>query len=326
MFLDGQGSWLPTAECDSARGILLGLALGDALGAQVKFCPRDSFEPLTTLRPGGPFDLDLGEWTDETSQMLCVVDSLLACGGMDTADQVRRLSQFVRYGENTSRGECVEVDAALREAISPEESARRTVGKTCQGGGALSRVAALTVYYRNSLRRDIVRRCVASARLTHRNAEVLDVCRLLTRTLAIIQKTKQRGPAWDFCSDRFLPERHRLATPVVQSLANGSFLGLSYKQLDEGESALGLLTTALWCFAHSEDFEEGALLAANLGGCADSRCSVYGQIAGAYYGASGLPADWLSVLVWGDEIANLADRLTLGKHSSVGQRDLSVAA
>jgi ADP-ribosyl-[dinitrogen reductase] hydrolase len=69
------------------------------------------------------------------------------------------------------------------------------------------------------------------------------------------------------------------------------------------------LEAALWAFARSDGFEEGALLAVNLGDDADPTGAVYGQLAGAYYGVVGIPERWLEKLSLRVEIERLAERL-----------------
>jgi ADP-ribosylglycohydrolase len=49
-------------------GCLLGLAAGDAVGTTVEFRPRGSFTPLLDMVGGGPFGLQAGQWTDDTSR------------------------------------------------------------------------------------------------------------------------------------------------------------------------------------------------------------------------------------------------------------------
>jgi ADP-ribosyl-[dinitrogen reductase] hydrolase len=49
--------------------LLLGLATGDAVGTTVKYRLRGSFTPLTDMVGGGPFGLEAGEWTDDTSML-----------------------------------------------------------------------------------------------------------------------------------------------------------------------------------------------------------------------------------------------------------------
>jgi ADP-ribosyl-[dinitrogen reductase] hydrolase len=45
---------------DRARGSLVGLAMGDALGAPVEFRPPGTFPPVKEFRRGGPHGLEAG--------------------------------------------------------------------------------------------------------------------------------------------------------------------------------------------------------------------------------------------------------------------------
>ena len=69
------------------------------------------------------------------------------------------------------------------------------------------------------------------------------------------------------------------------------------------------MEAALWAFHNSQDFCEGALLAANLGDDADTTAAIYGQIAGAAYGAAAIPAEWRESLTMASEITSMADSL-----------------
>ena len=55
---------------DRFRGCLLGLAVGDAVGTTVEFKSRGSFPLMTDMVGGGPFDLEPGQWTDDTKNDL----------------------------------------------------------------------------------------------------------------------------------------------------------------------------------------------------------------------------------------------------------------
>ena len=68
---------------DRFLGCLLGLAADDAVGTTVEFRPRGSFEPVVDMVGGGPFRLDPGQWTDDTSMALCLAESLVEVGGFD---------------------------------------------------------------------------------------------------------------------------------------------------------------------------------------------------------------------------------------------------
>jgi ADP-ribosyl-[dinitrogen reductase] hydrolase len=67
-------------EVNRQRGALIGLAVGDALGAAVEFKRPGTFEEVTGYRGGGPHGLEAGEWTDDTSMALALADSIAKVG------------------------------------------------------------------------------------------------------------------------------------------------------------------------------------------------------------------------------------------------------
>jgi ADP-ribosyl-[dinitrogen reductase] hydrolase len=69
------------------------------------------------------------------------------------------------------------------------------------------------------------------------------------------------------------------------------------------------LEAALWAFHHGESFEQGALMAVNLGDDADTTGAIYGQLAGAFYGEEGIPSSWRRKIVKNDIIVEMVRRL-----------------
>ena len=69
------------------------------------------------------------------------------------------------------------------------------------------------------------------------------------------------------------------------------------------------LEAALWAFHKTNDFRDGALLVVNLGDDAETTGAVYGQLAGAFYGEEGIPAEWLAKVAKRDVVERLADQL-----------------
>ena len=86
-------------KLDRYKGSLLGLATGDALGTTLEFEPPGTFNPISDIVGGGPFDLKVGEWTDDTSMALCLADSLIKRGFFDPNDQMER---YVRWWKDGS--------------------------------------------------------------------------------------------------------------------------------------------------------------------------------------------------------------------------------
>jgi ADP-ribosyl-[dinitrogen reductase] hydrolase len=95
------------------RGALLGLAAGDALGTPLEFKPPGTFAPLADMIGGSPFDLEPGEWTDDTSMALCLAESLIEKRGFDAKDQMDRYCSWYERGHLSSTGRCFDIDTLV---------------------------------------------------------------------------------------------------------------------------------------------------------------------------------------------------------------------
>ena len=92
-------------------------------------------------------------------------------------------------------------------------------------------------------------------------------------------------------------------------IARGNYRNKSAAEIRGTGYVVESLEAALWCFAQTDTFEAAILKAANLGDDADTTAAICGQVAGAFYGESGIPQKWLDKLVMREEITMLADRL-----------------
>jgi ADP-ribosylglycohydrolase len=95
----------------------------------------------------------------------------------------------------------------------------------------------------------------------------------------------------------------------VQAVAAGSFRRKEPPALRGTGYVLDCLESALWAFHRGGSFEEGCLLAVNLGDDADTTGAVYGQLAGVYYGLQAIPQSWQEKIALGPVITSLAERL-----------------
>src|SRR5207237_9084129 len=100
---------------DRCRGTLIGLAVGDALGAAVEFKSPGSFAPITGYRNGGPHRLEAGEWTDDTSMALALADSI-ASVGWDLNDQASRYVEWWRTGKYSVNGRSFDIGITTMSA------------------------------------------------------------------------------------------------------------------------------------------------------------------------------------------------------------------
>ena len=95
----------------------------------------------------------------------------------------------------------------------------------------------------------------------------------------------------------------------IDEVACGSFKELEPPEIRGRGFVVKSLEAALWAFYKSNSFEEGCLLAVNLGEDADTTGAIYGQLVGAYYGFSNIPNKWTKKLAKTDMIEFIIEKL-----------------
>ncbi len=300
-------------ERDRFRGCLLGLAAGDALGTTLEFRPPGSFEPISDMVGGGPFDLQPGQWTDDTSMALCLATSLIERDGFDPMDQMQRYVRWVGEGYLSSTGTCFDfgrtVARALAKFIRYHDPYAGSTDPDTAGNGSLMRLAPVPMYFAAELT-EAIDRAADSSRTTHAAHEAVDACRyyagLLVGALRGVDKHTLLSP--HYCPIDGFWERDPLVHEIDR-VAAGSFRFLDPPDIKGTGYVVDALEAALWAFHNADDFRAGALLAVNLGDDADTTGAIYGQIAGAHYGAEAIPNSWRTKLTMLTEITTLADQL-----------------
>ncbi len=299
-------------DLDRTRGSLVGLAVGDALGAPIEFKSPGNFELVTDMRSGGTFNLQAGQYTDDTVMALCLAESILQTCDFDPVDQLQRYLRWYRQGYLSSTGTCFDIGNTTRMALEDfERNGRpfRETGGQRGSNGAIMRLAPVPMAFSRHPA-EAIRYSGESAQTTHNYIECVDACRLLGSYIlgALWGETKERLLTPGYAALDGLWENVPL-TSVVSEVSAGSFLAKTPPQIRGGGLAAECLEAALWAFHHSNSFEEGVLMAVNLGDDADSTGAVFGQIAGAHYGFSAIPERWVATLHASDLILDYATRL-----------------
>ena len=298
---------------DRFLGCLLGLAVGDAVGTTVEFQQRGTFKPVTDMTGGGPFRLTPGQWTDDTSMALCLAASLTEGNGCNPNDQMERYCRWMDEGYLSSTGRCFDIgsttfSALRRYQLSGIPNSGATT-PTSAGNGSIMRLAPIPMFYFPDLEA-IDHQAAQSSLTTHGAPECVDACRLLGRNLgrALLGQSKEMVLFAEGATFR--------GQKRVETIAHGDYRTKTDTQIRGTGYVVESLEAALWCFLRTESFEQAILLAANLGDDADTTAAICGQVAGAYYGVSGIPSRWLEKLALRSTITELAGQL-LAKGQSV---------
>ena len=302
-----------TTTQDRFRGCLLGLAAGDALGTTLEFKAPGTFDPIDDMVGGGPFGLNPGEWTDDTSMALCLAASLIESREFNATDQMERYVRWWEEGYLSSTGSCFDIGNTVADALShfmdTGDPYSGSSDPYSAGNGSLMRLAPVPMYFADD-HAEAIDRSADSSRTTHGAEEAIDACRYFAGMLlgALHGVDKETLLSAAYCPVEGLWEKRPLAGKIA-AIADGSFKHRDPPDIRGTGYVVYSLEAALWAFHRSRDFREGALLAVNLGDDADTTGAIYGQIAGAYYGADAIPAEWRENLTMTAEITSMADSL-----------------
>lgn len=292
------------------------MAVGDALGAPIEFEPRGSFPPIIGYRGGGPFNLGAGDWTDDTSLALCLAESLVERHGFDPRDQAERYLAWWREGHLSCTGNCFDIGnttkRSLQKFLDTGDPFSGPTDPSKASNGSLMRLTPVPLFF-HAHPEDAVKYSGLSSKTTHGASAAVDSCRYLGALIvgALTGERKER-----LLTDIYEPARgiwgKAPLSPEVAVVARGSYRGAEPPDIQALGTAVKTLEAALWAFNKTSTFEEGCLLAVNLGDDADTVGAVYGQLAGAYYGVDAIPAGLVSGLSKRFIIESLADKLLKG--------------
>lgn len=295
---------MTTQRLQRLRGMFIGLAVGDALGAPVEFRVPGEFEPVTGMRGYGTHNLPPGYWTDDSSMALCLADSLLQEQRYDSFDVMNRYQRWASEGYRSSTGACFDIGNQVSTALAsykqspwiPTDAPRTTSA----GNGSIMRLAPVVIAAMSAGKelRETKKLARISARETHYSLEAEDATEIFAEMLHRAVGASSKGevlPA-DSVSER-----------IEQLIREAG--ALAEEDVTPGGYVLSTLQMAVWAFLTTEDFASGALLSVNSGGDSDTIAAVYGQLAGAYYGLEAIPAQWREELVEYSEIFAVTDAL-----------------
>jgi ADP-ribosyl-[dinitrogen reductase] hydrolase len=173
------------------------------------------------------------------------------------------------------------------------------------------RLAPVPLFYANNPELGIMK-SGESSRTTHQAPVAIDAGRYLgALIIGSVGRNNSNNKKQEILSPFYSPTpRYWDKYPLTSELTdviNGSFKRLNPPDIRGSGYVLKTLEAAMWAFYRSDTFEEGCVMAVNLGDDADTTGAVYGQLAGAFYGETGIPTRWLSKLAHKEKIIEMAD-------------------
>ena len=303
------------------KDILLGTAIGDALGLPVQFLDREVIakNPVTTMVGYGQFDVPAGTWSDDSSLSLCLAESL--CNGYDLKDIANNFIKWMFEGYWTPFNKAFDIGKTtyfaivnLRSGTSPHLAGMDR--ERDNGNGSLMRILPLVPYILNMKEEDRFRIIEEVSSLTHRHPRSILACIALCefaiqyinlQSVEEAYQTMQQTILQLLKRDMFIEED--IPFKRLVGLSYEEFKAIELKDIHSTEYVIDTLEASLWCIFNTTSYKDAVLKAVNLGDDANTVGAITGGLAGIIYGYDTIPPEWLEVLAKKDNIIELADKL-----------------
>jgi len=302
-----------TEDLQKAKGLIYGLAIGDALGYQVEFMILDRIK--SKYGPGGIMDLpDPALFSDDTQMSIAVAEALIKAGDKDLESIMEAMrEEFIKWlhspENNRAPGRtCLEGIAKMERGVHWTKSGI----SGSKGCGSAMRAAPIGYLYQHDPEklREVAH---ATGISTHRHpaadAACIGAAYLVKLALDGISPEKiipkllvfTAGISVEF--DHAISKLEKcLAWDDVESALR--FLGEGWV----GEEAVAL---GLYCFLmYPDSYLKAVVRGASTNGDSDSIACIAGSISGAYLGVQAIAETWIERIEKADYLADLTERLS----------------
>ena len=302
-----------------SKNILIGSAVGDALGVPVEFKSRQYLQqnPVTDMTGYGTYNMPPGTFSDDSSMMFCLAESL--CNGYNVNDIAEKFQMWMHEGYWTADGEVFDVGISTRKAINrlrvvknPTEAG--STAESDNGNGSLMRILPLAIFTKDlsiDERCEIVKE-VSSITHAH-NRSVLACIYYIEFALNVLdsENLEEAYLNTNFWLKLFLEENeiYKNEFQYFERILSGKLIDLKEDEINSTGYVMDSLEASIWCLLHTDSYKDCVLKAVNLGHDTDTIACIAGGIAGIYYDVETIPTNWIEQLARVDDILHLAAQL-----------------
>ena len=307
---------------DKAVGAILGFATGDALGVPGEFRSREELdaEPVRDMCGGGSHRQPAGTWSDDTSMVLCTMDSLME-KGIDYRDQMLRFGDWLWNASNTAHDEVFDVGCTTKNAIIsfsrgvPPLDCGETAEFSC-GNGSLMRILPTALYFMGQDQAPELNDRTAPvihniSKCTHAHPRCLMACGIYCAAAFQLYRGNDLPSAVKsgiLSALSYYEEESEFADVYREFESLKSIDLRTKKQIHGSGYVLHTLEASLWCLLKTASYEDCVLTAISLGEDTDTTAAVAGGLAGLWYGVQAIPEKWLQKLAKCRELKQRAEK------------------
>lgn len=294
------------------QSLIFGQAIGDALGLASEFMTK---EEVKYFYPNGIRSYDdiiqdrhrslwqKGTWTDDTDQMLCILDSIIENKTIDLTDIAKR---FVAWKQTSGIGigrhtlNVLSIGDYVENPFKASELIWNISRKQNAANGAIMRTAILGCWNYTDWEQ-VKANTENVCKLTHFDPRCVGSCVIITY-IAHQYLTNQDVQKSDIIC--IANEYDSRIIEYVELAYQNNIEALKLDEQGKVGYTLKTMSAALWAYNYSPDFYSGLRNVIEQGGDADTNGAVAGALLGLKFGLNSIPKYLIDKLVGKDFLAN----------------------
>ena len=306
------------AFLEKVKSVMIGHAVGDALGVPVEFASREELDkaPVTDMEGYGTYPVPAGAWSDDTSMSLCTLD-VLGRYGLDYDRVMINFGKWYYNDEFTPTGEMFDVGNTCSMAIENYVVGKKSYLECGQSGerdnanGSLMRINPVVLYFANKdmpieEKIEIVHTMSA---LTHAHDRSKIGCGIYAFVLLELLKNPSIESVKIGLEKAANFYKGQLELIHYNRLFERTFVITRREDIKSSGYIVSTLETAIWCLLTTNTYKDAVVKAVNLGDDTDTVAAVTGGLAGALYGYDAIPKKWCDTLIKREYIENLCEQI-----------------
>ena len=297
------------------KSVMIGHAVGDALGVPVEFCSREELDetPVTDMMGFGSYPVPAGAWSDDTSMTLAALDSL----SKDKVDYDDIMENFVRWcseDEYTPTGEMFDIGrtclTAIRNYLATDGKPALECGlndEHSNGNGSLMRIHPFVLYAfaKNLPFVDWMKLVKDGSAITHAHDRAELGCLIYAFVLYHLLADQSKSALEHAIVRAECHLKDCSEFGYYSRIFRSDFSELTRDEIKSSGYVVDTLEAALWCLMTTNDYKSCVLKAVSLGEDTDTVAAVAGGLAGILYGYDNIPQEWRDTLIKRDYIEEL---------------------
>lgn len=312
-------------QVDQIRGVIFGQAIGDALGFGTEWIsqqqvaeeyPQGLNDYSQIVRYGKLKGWSPGDWTDDTDQMLCILNSLLEKQELDILDIASRFHHWAvtdGMGMGRTFSTVVHTPGFLSNPHDIARKAWENSGRNWAANGAVMRTSILGIWQYQQTEK-VKQNATQVSRITHFDPRCVGSC---VAVCLAISNLLQGETDIEQLVDK-ITKITQAYHPALKEYFDKAAVSLEALDLDEGLNpgetdrvgyTLKTLGAGFWALQQGKSFQDSISKIISAGGDADTNAAVAGALLGVKFGYKSIPQKWVEGLVYKKELTTKVEKL-----------------